>query len=380
MRDRIRVCYIIRQLGKGGAEKQLFYLVRGLDKSRFHPVVVSLTPGGYWKGRFKDLNVEIFEIEGGRFRYFKRLINILKFLRTLMPDIVHTFMLTANSYGRFGALLAGVPVIVGSERSIAEIGNDKKKWEIWLDKVLCSFTDTIICNTETARLNLIKQHSFASEKLTTILNGFDWAEFQSHGDPAMNERGVPSEKAVGTVGTLSGVKNHRLFLDVARIVSDQYSGDSLFFIIVGDGPLRGELQAYAQHIGLGSKVLFTGERDDIPRLLRRMDVFVHTSRYEGLCNAIMEAMAGGLPVVATDAGGNRELVLENETGFLCPVRDPSALAEKILLLLRDGSLARKMGAKGAARIYEGYSVEKMVQQTAAVYERLLKRKRLYYGQ
>ncbi|MCG6877652.1 MAG: glycosyltransferase [Deltaproteobacteria bacterium] len=368
------ICYVIRQLGKGGAEKQLFYLVRGLDRSRFQPVVLSLTPGGYWKRRFNDLKIDIFELTEGRLRLFNRLIQLVKLFNRIRPDIVHTFMFTANSYGRLAALLAGVRVVIGSERSIAERGNDKTKWGIWLDKALLRFSDAVICNTNRARFNLIDNYRFPAEKLMTIPNGFDWTEFRSHSIPGGDEGKKSSEKVVGMVATLSKVKNHRLFLDVARIVLDRYSGDALYFMVVGDGPLRGELQAYAQKIGLDSKMRFMGPRDDIPLVMGKMDIYIHTSRFEGLSNAIMEAMGCGLPVVATDVGGNRELVNDGKTGFLCPSMDAYAIAEKVLLLLRDDDLAHKMGARGKQKIWSCFSVERMIEETVATYDKFLQRK------
>jgi glycosyltransferase involved in cell wall biosynthesis len=374
-----KICYVIRQLEKGGAEKQLFYLVRGLNKDRFHPIIVCLTPGGYWKKRIKDLNVEIFEIKKGHLSLFKQLVNLVKFLRKVKPDIVHTFMITANSYGRLGALLAGVPLIIVSERNIYNIGNDKKRWQVALDKILFPFTKILICNTNTARLNLTKKYGYQLEKILTIYNGIDITDFKRRLVSKKPSIKKFSRQVVGTVGTLKYQKNHRLFLDMARITLDHYQADNLSFIVVGDGALMGELQNYAVKRKIESKVRFLGQKNDIPMILNNMTVFANSSHYEGLCNATMEAMASGLPVVATDVGGNRELVVDGQTGFLTPPGDASALAEKVMSLLGNDALARKMGARGLEKISKSFTVERMVEQTEAVYYRLLNRKVMQNG-
>jgi len=149
---------------------------------------------------------------------------------------------------------------------------------------------------------------------------------------------------------------------MARIVLENSEPGSLKFVVIGDGDLRNELERYAQQSGIAENVVFTGESDDVFPLLQTMDVFVMTSLYEGLSNAIMEAMLAGLPVVATDVGGNRELVINGETGFLCPSNDASSLAEKVTGLLGNERDAGQMGDKGKKRIIMEFKVEKMVEE------------------
>ncbi|VAX33331.1 hypothetical protein MNBD_NITROSPIRAE03-288, partial [hydrothermal vent metagenome] len=178
---------------------------------------------------------------------------------------------------------------------------------------------------------------------------------------------------VGTVGRLHSSKNYRLFLDMARIVLERFEPGDLKFVIIGEGESRDELERYSQQSGIADNVVFTGETDDVFHLLQAMDVFVMTSLYEGLSNAIMEAMLAGLPVVATNVGGNSELVVNGENGFLCPLNDASSLAARVVSLLGNERVAMEMGEKGRKRVITEFGIEKMVRETEEVYLGLLTR-------
>src|SRR5262249_11167084 len=157
-----------------------------------------------------------------------------------------------------------------------------------------------------------------------------------------------------------GQKGHRYLLEAAALVPEAR------FVIVGDGELRGELERQAHELGIGARVLFTGARDDIPDLLASFDVFAFPSLYERLCLAVIEAQAARVPVVATPVGGIRETVVDGETGFLVPPRDPQALAQAIHRLLDDRELARLMALEARARARERFSQDRMVARTLAL--------------
>jgi glycosyltransferase involved in cell wall biosynthesis len=365
----IKICYIIGQLTRDGAERQLYELVKGIDRERFDPVVVSLSHDGYWADEIRKLNIEVIEIPRKKNREFSRMFKLYKLLREIKPDIVNTYMFSANSYGRIAAILIRIPIIVASERNLPEIGKDKNTHQIYIDKVLALFTDAIICNSRIASETLVRKYSYNPQKVFTVKNGI-----RVNGYQKVKRKNDSSAKIIGTVGRLYPQKNHKLFLDVAKIVLEKINKRRIKFLIVGEGPLRSELEEYAKKLGIESNVLFTGERNDIPQLLSGMDIFVLTSLYEGLSNAIMEAMASGLPVVATNVGGNNELVQDGETGFLCPLDDVEALAKRIIELIINENEAKQKGKKGKSRILNEFTTEKMIRVTENIYIDLCKKK------
>lgn len=300
---------------------------------------------------------------------FSRLFKLIRIFREKRPAIVHTYMFAANSYGRVAAIITRVPTIIASERNVVEAGKDKKKYWVYIDKLLASFSHGIICNTHDASEFLVNNYSYDNKKVFTVHNGIRVTDILGN-TSAKNKLGS-SQKLVGTVGRLYPQKNHKLFLDMAKTTLDRSERNSIRFLVVGAGLLQKQLIEYASELGIEGNVVFTGERDDIPRLLNDMDVFVMTSLYEGLSNAIMEAMVVGVPVVATDVGGNSELVVDGETGFICPSNDADALARKVIYLLNNADVSRSLGERGRNRIFRKFSVENMINKTEEIYNQLL---------
>ena len=326
----IKICYVIGQLDKGGAERQLYELVKGIDKNTYSPVVISLEKGGSWSKEIKDLNIDVIEITRNKSFEIKRLFELIQLFRTIQPDIVHSFLFSANSYARITSIIVRTPIIIASERSFPLIGKDKSIFQILVDKLLLPFSDAIICNSSVAAEMLKAKFRYNKNKVFIVPNGLDVDGFLSR---IKSGKKKMKNFIIGTVGSLSIVKNHHLFLETASILLKQLDKNKTKFWIVGDGPLRKNLEAHARELKIEDNITFFGERSDIPEILQEMNVFVLTSFYEGMSNAIMEAMLAGLPVVAIDVGGNKELIQNNITGYLCPSHIAADLAEKILYLI-----------------------------------------------
>jgi len=365
-----RICYIIGQLGLGGAERQLYELVKGINNNNFEPIVISLSQDGYWSSGLKRLNVQVIELRRRKNRDLLRFFKLIKLIKVLTPQIVHTYMFDANFYGRIAAILTRVPIIIASERNLPQIGKEKGRCQIFIDKLLAVFSHAIICNSYQASTTLLKKYSFDSKKIITIHNGIDIQDF-------LKENGTITEKkstqqVVGTIGRLSAQKNYKLFLDMIKNISDR-SKKRIKYLLVGEGILENELRRYARYLSIESNVIFTGQRRNIPQLLKNLDVFVLTSSFEGLPNVIMEAMLAGIPVVTTDVGGCNELVVDGVTGFLCPLNDVGLLVEKVIYLLDNKEAATCMGENGRKRITAYFGIDRMVKRTEYVYETLLER-------
>lgn len=357
----IKVCYIIGQLSKGGAEKQLYELIRGLNKKKFLPAVISLSRGGFWSKEIKKIGIEVIELERKKNMEISRLFNLIKIVRKMKPDIVHTYLFSANSYGRIAAIINRVPVIIASERNMPEIGKDKNIYQLYIDKVMAFFSDIIICNSQAAANILINKYNFKKKKILVVHNGINT-------DISYTSVVRNSEIIIGTVCRLSPQKNLKLFLDMAKLLSDLKS--DLKFMIVGDGLLREDLEKYSEFLGIRHKIIFMGEQHNVFDLLQKISIFINTSSYEGLSNAIMEAMLIGLPVVATDVGGNSELITNGETGFLCKPDNLEEIVEKVMYLINNKEIAEKMGEKGRKKIIYEFDSNKMIRKIEDIYLRL----------
>lgn len=358
----IKVCYIIGQLAIGGAEKQLYELVKGIDKKIFLPIVISLSQNGFWSIEIQKLGIEVIELERRKNKEIKRLLHLIKLLWQIKPDIVHTYLFSANSYGRVAAILNKSPVIISSERNLPEIGKDKTTYQVYIDKVLSFFSDAIICNSKIAADVLVKVHKYDKKKIFIVHNGISIVS----SNISYKEK---HEFIIGTVCRLSPQKNLKMFLNMAKSLT--YYKNNLKFMIVGDGPMKQELVDYSIKLGIGDKVNFCGEQKNIHTFLEKMNLFVLTSLYEGLSNSIMEAMLYGIPVVATDVGGNRELISDGETGFLCPPDDIDDLVKKVMYIIDNPQEAQRIGENGRNKIINEFSSNMMVKKTESIYLRLL---------
>ena len=365
-----KILYVIGQLGIGGAEKQLYYLVRGLDRRRFRPLVLSLSAGGYWANALREEGVEVIELERKKNVEIARQLRVIDTIRRLRPSIVHTYLSSANSYGRIAAVLCGVPILIASERSYFLPAS---RFIRFMDSQLSRFTSVIICNTKANRRFLRENHRLHSETMT-IYNGIQpLVSNTPDRDRLRAEFGfAPDDLVVGTIGNLTPPKNHHFLLRVAqRLIGRPEFAKRLRFVIIGGGVLEPELRALANALGITSRVTFAGQREDAVEYLRSFDVFIMTSHFEGLSNAIMEAMLYELPCVVTDVGGNGELVTEGETGHVVPAGDQRTFADRVATLLADPGLRRAMGTRGAKRILNEFSLERMVGETEEKYEELL---------
>ncbi len=368
----IKICYIIGQLIKGGAEGQIYQLVKGIDKEKFCPIVISLSQSGYWANEIRKLNIQVVELQRRKHKEFTRLFKLIKLLKTIKPDIVHTQMFIANSYGRVAAIFARVPIIIGHELSLPLRGKDKNIYSVYIDKLLSLFSHGIICNSTMASNILIRKYYYNAKKVFTVHNGIVISDFLKGISP--NSHKKSAQKMIGIVARLAPVKNHLFFLDMAKIILDTVQKKDIKFLIVGDGPLRRDLEEYSKTLGIKNYVIFTGERNDIPELMQEMDIFVMTSIYEGIPNTIMEAMMAGLPVVSTDVGAISEIVDNGETGFVCPSHDINIFAKKVISLINDENESRRMGENGKKKILCEYGMEKMVKKIEDIYFSILDQK------
>lgn len=362
----IKVLYVIAGLGRGGAEKQLYLLLKYLDHAAFAPTVVSLSEGGAWAAPLRELGVPVIELPRRRSFEAGRFLRLYNLVRKARPDILQTFLFSDSVYGLLAGRLARVPILVGSRR--IDTYGDSRSGLRRVNLALTRWADAVICNAETS---LAYVPPGLRARHVVIRNGIE-AVPPSRARPAVREAlGIPLDApVVGGAGRLVAAKNHRRFVDVAATVLTERP--DAFFLLAGGGPLYDDLQAYVRALGREGRVRLLGLRGDVPDLFGALDVFLLTSDREGLSNTTMEAMMAGLPCVVTDAGGNRELVQDGKTGFVCAGGRVTDMAARVRELLDDPALRRRLGDRGRARMETEFSPRAMADATAGLYRTLLR--------
>ena len=377
MERNIRVLYVIGTLDIGGSEMQLVQLVTRLDRRRFEVVVCALTSGGPYLEMLKaaGIPVEIIGYEGLRiFRYPRRviaqLVRLVTFMRRVRPDIVHGFLFWAYVIGALAARAARAPIVIASRRSLGRFKANQPHY-LAVERIANRVTDLVIANSEAVKEDAVRQEKLPAQKVIVIYNGIDPDRFKLLPDHGLR-RSLGLERCdpvVGVVANFIRYKVHEFFLDAwASVVKKCPAGMALF---LGDGPERSDIQSRVNAMGLGPSVRFLGIRNDVPALLAIMDLVVQPSLQEGFCNAILEAMAAGKPVVATAVGGNPEAVVHGETGLLVPPGDGRALAEAMVWILEHPAEAARFSAAARRRVAEHFDSMTMVRQYEAVYTALV---------
>jgi glycosyltransferase involved in cell wall biosynthesis len=368
---RIKVLTMITSFHIGGTERQVTNVSLRLDDSRFDLHLACMRDAGELRreleGR-RDIARPLFDI-GSLYslRTMVEATRLARYIRTNAIQIVHTYGLYPNLFAVPVAKCAGVPVIA----SIRDCGDILKPWQRWVQKIVCRLADCVLVNAEAIRQTLIAQ-GYRPDNIAVIRNAVlparAAAEYSPHS--VREEMGWDANTPVVVVlSRLNPMKGLDYFLEAARMLSEEMPQTR--FLIVGDGAIKRELEERAASLGLADKVIFTGFRTDVPRLLQEARLSVLPSLSEGLSNALLESMAAGLPVVATNVGGNPEIVEDGVSGILVPPRDATALKTAMLSLLRSPNRAFSFGKAGRNRIAEFFSVERSVREVENLYERLI---------
>jgi len=371
---KITVLHLIGSLRVGGAEQQLVSLAPLFDRERFRIIVATMEPSGTLVERLRASNTDVRALNF-RMRYFlPRLWRLCCLLRREEVDILHTHMFHASWYGRIAGLCARVPVMIATDHG-QELW--KKPWDIAFERFANKYTALRIAVSQDVAEILKTREGVPANKLLVIPNGVDVERFQagkSGRESVRSQLGFQDGAiVVGTVARLVEPKAlHFLIKAVAQVSK---AVPQVRLVIVGDGPLRGDLESAAADQGISDRVLFTGSRSDIPEMLAAFDIFALSSISEGLPVSLLEAMAAGKPIVATKVGGIPEALADGREGLLVEPGDPDALAEAVRELACNPDLAARLGRQAAEKVAAEYSIAATVRKLEEVYLRLLDRAR-----
>jgi sugar transferase (PEP-CTERM/EpsH1 system associated) len=382
MRAAKKILHVVHSLQVGGLENGLVNLLNRLDPERFKQTVCCLTSAGKFAERIRIPSVEIIELNmpAGQFRF--PLVRLAKMFHRLSPNIVHTRgWPTVDAV--FAARCARVSHLVHGEHGREHSDIDGNNWKRnQVRRLVGHVVDRYVIVCDFFRLWLNEMCRVKSERIVYIPNGVDTEKFRpSDGGSALEARpsdvrkrlrsqlGLPPNPVlVGTVGRLDPVKDFPTLMKGFRQIKDSFSGAKL--VIVGDGPVRSNLSRLGEELGLDSSLIWLGERNDIPELLRSFDIFVQTSIFEGMSNTILEAMASSLPIIATDTGGNPEVVSNGENGILVPVGGVTELSVALQKYLSDPVLRYKHGSNSRRRAIDCFDLSLMAARYAEMYENL----------
>lgn len=360
--DRIHVLQLLQGLNIGGIERMAGSLVRGLDGDEFRSSFCTFD----WRGKLaQELQDEGYAIHHrkrrGRFD-LGLVLWLAKLLRRERIDVIQGHNATALAYGAAASMLVSEARFLYTEHDRAFPSTLRERG---LHAVLARRTDAVATVSQTLRQNLVRYESFPSERVHVVRNGVTLPRPAHDRTTMRKELALGERPTVGIVARLAPVKNHALLLRAWKQVLRDLPDAVL--LIVGNGSQEGNLQQLHTELALGDSVRFLGFRLDVSELLLAMDVFVLCSFSEGLSLTLLEAEACGLPVVATDVGGNPEVVRHEETGVLVPSNEDEPLARTLARLLQDPALCKRFGESGRAFYDRHYTLQAMVDGYARLY-------------
>ena len=375
----IRVLHIINSLIRGGAERLLVNVLLAHDRTRVHPMVLTLYARLDLAAPLREAGITVGTLDlGGPWRVPLAIGKLRTVIGSLQPDVVHTNLNAANISGRLAAWLAGRPRVVSGIHSVLydrEIYLDNPRLKPWkvealrlADRWTGQRTNTIYvgCSRhvgESARAAL----KLPASQFRTIYNGIAVPPLAARPEPDSGERNRPIELIA--VGRPIPEKGHKYLIDAMPAILARHPNVRLR--IVGGGPLENELRQQVARLQLQRQVEVLGMRSDIPELLQASDIFIFPSLSEGLPLAPLEALGYGLPIVATDIPGIREIIDPNGQGLLVPPRDSQALADAVMLMLDNPRQRQEMGRAGHQRVLERFNVTGSARAFEALYAEIM---------
>jgi len=374
MAKRQKILHIVEDLKIGGLEKVLASIVLSLDKNRYDIQVWCLSAGGDVADELMEKGITVRILRKRSYYNPWQVLVLACLFRRESFQIIHTHGYFASTFGRLAAILANAPVIITHVHSTYY---DYCKRNLLIERFLSYFTDRIICISQAVERFVTVNEGIRNEKTCLIYNAVVSPDQLLNGHLRKQMRaslGLDAEAIViAVVASLTANKGHGILLTAFRDIF--LSHPSVRLLIVGDGPLREQIEASTRQLMIDQAVVFTGIRKDVFDLLQLSDIFVlPTQIREGLGVALIEAMAVGLPVIGTEIGGIPEVIEDGENGFLVSPGSSEQLAEVLKKLVNDQALRTVMGHRGRKIYEEKFTLPRMIRQIETLYDYLLERK------
>jgi glycosyltransferase involved in cell wall biosynthesis len=368
----IGLAFIIGQLSLGGAEQQLYYLLSGLDRSRFRPLVISLGPtrNEYWEQPILQLGIPVWHVPR-RLGRTLRTLRIAAILRAEKVQIVHGWVFHSNPYSALAGRLANILIRLGSMRE-AYAGLPEGKLLRWIG---CRGLDALITNSAKNALQ-VQDLDLMSAPLQVVPNGVAIPEPVSEAERNRLRAQLGCSSAdllIGSIGRIDENKNFSMLLRAFVRLTKKWP--SLRLVLIGDGPMKPELTVMAESLGITSKVSLPGSIPLAARYLSAIDVCCLTSYTEGMPNLVMEAAAAGLPVVSTNCGDTVDLIEHGVSGYLVDPDDDLSMSAHLDTLLANLKHRFRMGQAGRDKMRHQFSIKSMVGRMTQVYDEVLAEKR-----
>jgi sugar transferase (PEP-CTERM/EpsH1 system associated) len=360
-----RILYFSHSLGIGGLEVLLLELARRVDRKRFATAMCVMESGGGLEKEFLAAGIPVFHCSKKEGKDVFLPLRLARLMRREETAILHSNNYSPWIYGVLARKLVRGVRQVHTEHSNVDEG---RSVALWAERQAARSTQALVADAGIVRAVLESRAGIPSRRVEVVYNGVDVDRYRPREEGSRDQLRI----TVGIVARLVPVKNHALLLRAFKEVRDGGPA-GVRLLVVGDGPLREELEALARSLELGDSVRFLGFRRDIPEILRSLDVFVLCSNSEGHSLTLLEAMASGLPVVATDVGGNGEVVREGVNGSLVPPGDTGALAAALKELIAEPERARALGRAGRQDVERRFSLTAMTERYEKIYETVLDR-------
>ncbi len=360
-----RIAFVITELEVGGAERCLVHLATRIDRARFEPLVVSLAPRPAAGQDSLVIELEQAQVpvqflnRRTAWEFSTGFAHLARIFQDHRPEIVQTFLFHANALGAPAARRARVPHVLAGVRVA-----DPRHWRAWMERWACRSVERFVCVSKGVAAHC-RAYGYPPEKLAVIPNGVAFDRFADAKPIELTELGLPAgQRAIACVGRLDKQKGLDELLAIATRVLAALPGHDL--LLVGDGPERTALARLASDLHIASRVHFAGWRADVPEILAAVDVLVLPSRWEGMPNVVLEAMAAGKPVVATRVEGVEEALGELANAQCVSAVDRAEIAAMIIQLAQNSQLSGEIGIANQRRAAEEFSIPAMI----AAYDRL----------
>ena len=362
-----RLLYVITSTTIGGAEKTLYRIASRVDRRRFEvAAALSLKPKGHYAARLEEAGVKVESLDMAQVPRPGDLFRLREVVRRHRPDVVHAFLYRAIQFCRMLRALGEPFKLISSPRVVYRTRPGPL---LWLDRRLMGYDDLLIAESVASQRFFVREQGYRPGRISVVYNGIEPAELEVRPgvrEAKRRELGLePEHVLVGTVGRLDPQKGQETLLKALAMSPENVRG-----LIIGDGPDRERLSEMVETLDLKGRCVFLGERSDVPDWLAAMDVFALPSYWEGVPNAVLEALCAGLPVAASAVDGVMETVEDGRTGLLFPAGDPQALAERLRRLALDPGLRQRLGEAGRLRLARQFTMDGMLRGYEDAYLRV----------